>query len=125
MARPPRWSAWNAIPDDRMVVDVGPRTVAAIEADLASAGTVVWNGPLGIYEVEAFARGTRAVARALGEQRRLQRRRRGRPRRRGRGRRGCGQIDFISTGGGATLEFLEGRSLPGVAALLDRPAVAP
>ncbi len=116
--------AWDAIPDDRMVVDVGPRTVAAIAADVAGAGTVVWNGPLGIYEVEAFARGTRAVATALGDS--------GAFSVVGGGDLGAAvedagvadRIDFISTGGGATLEFLEGRVLPGVAALRDREAVA-
>ncbi len=117
--------AWDAIPPDRMVVDVGPATVAAIEADLATAGTVVWNGPLGIYEVEAFARGTRAVARALGDSPAFTVV--------GGGDLGAAvedagvadRIDFVSTGGGATLEFLEGRTLPGVAALAERSAVAP
>jgi phosphoglycerate kinase len=111
----------NAIPDDRMVVDVGPRTVAGIEADFGTAGTVIWNGPLGIYEVDAFARGTRAVARALGDSAAFSVV--------GGGDLGAAvddagvadKIDFISTGGGATLEFLEGRTLPGVAALSDRP----
>ncbi len=129
--------AWNEIPADRMVVDVGPRTVAAIAADVASAGTVVWNGPLGIYEVAAFARGTQAVARAVGESDAFSVV--------GGGDLGAAvedagvadQIDFISTGGGATLEFLEGRSLPGrgraprspgggflSAVVADRPMVA-
>ena len=115
--------AWDAIPDDRTVVDIGPDTVAAIAASFADAGTVVWNGPLGIYEIEAFAHGTRDVARALAESG-------------GFSIVGGGDldaavedagvsdnIDFISTGGGATLEFLEGRALPGVAALRDREAV--
>jgi phosphoglycerate kinase len=114
---------WDAIPDDRMVVDVGPRTVAAIAASFADAGTVIWNGPLGIYEIEAFARGTRDVARALGDSAAYS-------------IVGGGdldaavdaagvsdRIDFISTGGGATLEFLELGRLPGVDALRDRDAV--
>jgi phosphoglycerate kinase len=116
---------WNDIPQDRMVVDVGPKTVVAIEADVSTAGTVVWNGPLGIYEVEAFARATRSVARALGDSDAFSVV--------GGGDLGAAmedagvadKIDFISTGGGATLEFLEGRILPGVAALADRPAVVP
>jgi phosphoglycerate kinase len=116
--------AWDAIPDDRMVVDVGPATVAAITSSFAGAGTVIWNGPLGIYEIEAFARGTGDVARALAGSEAFS-------------IIGGGDlaaaiddagvsdgIDFISTGGGATLEFLEGRTLPGVAALRDREAVA-
>ncbi len=114
---------WNAIPADRMVLDVGPETVAGIASDIEKAGTVIWNGPLGVYEVEAFARGTRAVARALGESRAYSVV--------GGGDLGAAvddagvadRIDFISTGGGATLEFLEGRTLPGVAALRDREAV--
>ena len=115
--------AWDDIPDDRMVVDIGPLSVAAIAEDVAGAATVVWNGPLGIYEVEAFARGTRDVARAVA----------GSPAYSivGGGDLGAAvedagvadRIDFISTGGGATLEFLEGRTLPGVAALRDREAV--
>ena len=116
--------SWDAIPEDLMVVDVGPQTVAAITADFCDAGTVIWNGPLGIYEVDAFARGTRAVAKALGESKAFSVV--------GGGDLGAAvddsgvadNIDFISTGGGATLEFLEGRTLPGVAALRDRQAVA-
>jgi phosphoglycerate kinase len=116
---------WDAIPEDRLVVDVGPKTVAAIETDIRTAATVVWNGPLGIYEVEAFARATRAVAIALGESAAFSVI--------GGGDLGAAvedagvadKIDFISTGGGATLEFLEGRTLPGVAALADRRAVVP
>jgi phosphoglycerate kinase len=111
--------SWKAIPPDRMVVDVGPDTVAQLADSCGSAGTVVWNGPLGIYEVEAFAEGTRRVAQALADsnaetivgggdlaaalaQLGLDDR-----------------VTFISTGGGATLEFLEGRVLPGVAVLRD------
>ena len=116
--------AWDAIPDAMMVVDVGPATVAAIAASVAAAGTVIWNGPLGIYEIEAFAQATREVARAVGESQAVSVI--------GGGDLGAAvedagvadSIDFISTGGGATLEFLEGRVLPGVAALRDRAAVA-
>lgn len=116
-------AAWDAIPDDRMVVDVGPSAVSAIAASFDDAGTVVWNGPLGIYEVDAFARGTHEVARALGRSRAFSVI--------GGGDLGAAvdeagvadSIDFISTGGGATLEFLEGKVLPGVAALRDREAV--
>jgi 3-phosphoglycerate kinase len=115
--------SWDAIPGDRMVVDIGPRTVAAIAESFNGAGTVVWNGPLGIYEVDAFARGTREVARALGASAAFSVV--------GGGDLGAAvddagvadSIDFISTGGGATLEFLEGRVLPGVAALRDRQAL--
>jgi phosphoglycerate kinase len=108
-----------------MVVDVGPRTVAAISASLAGAGTVIWNGPLGIYEIDAFAAATREVARALGHSDAYS-------------IVGGGDlasavddagvsdtIDFISTGGGATLQLLEGATLPGVAALRDREPATP
>ena len=57
--------AWKAIPDGWMVVDAGPETVQRIAADCAGAGTIIWNGPLGIYEIPAFAAGTRDVARAV------------------------------------------------------------
>lgn len=113
-------AAWKSLPPGQAAVDVGPDTVTAIAQTLGDAGTVVWNGPLGIYEVEAFAAGTRAVAQALAasdatsivgggdlaaalDSLGL-----------------ASSVSFISTGGGATLEFLEGRTLPGVAALRDR-----
>jgi phosphoglycerate kinase len=113
----------TAIPATMMVVDVGPVTIAQIGEACASAGTVVWNGPLGIYEIEDFARGTRGVAEALGrspatsvvgggdlaaalEQAGV-----------------ADRISHISTGGGATLEYLEGRELPGIAALEEKVAL--
>lgn len=112
--------AGKAIPPDRAAVDVGPDTVAQIAESIAGAGTVVWNGPLGIYEIDDFARGTRAVAEALAASDAVS-------------IVGGGdlaaaldslgvadRITHVSTGGGATLEFLEGRTLPGVAALRDR-----
>ncbi len=110
------------IPDGWMVVDAGPDTVARIAADCGAAGTIIWNGPLGIYEIPSFATGTRDVARAVAGSS-------------GTSVIGGGdlaaavqdagvvdRIGFISTGGGATIEFLEGRTLPGVAALRDREA---
>jgi phosphoglycerate kinase len=113
----------TAIPADRMVVDIGPETSALIAAACQAAGTAVWNGPLGIYEIEDFARGTRQVAEALGrspaisvvgggdlaaalEQAGV-----------------ADRISHISTGGGATLEYLEGKQLPGVAALEEKVAL--
>ena len=113
-------ATWKDIPADRMVVDVGPDTVAQMSESCRQAGTVVWNGPLGIYEVEAFAEGTRRVAQALAQSDAVS-------------VVGGGdlaaalehlgvaeRITHVSTGGGATLEFLEGRVLPGVAVLRDR-----
>ena len=116
--------AWDAIPDDRMVVDIGPDTVKAIATSFDGAGTVIWNGPLGIYEIEAFAGGTREVARALGASDAMSIIGGGDLAAAVEAAGVADRIDFISTGGGATLEFLEGRVLPGVAALRDREVVA-
>ena len=109
------------IPDELMGLDIGPLTVAQFGAALQGAKTVVWNGPMGVFEKPAFAAGTLGVARAVA---------------------GCGafsvigggdtiaavrqggvidRIGYISTAGGAFLEFLEGRVLPGVAALDEAP----
>ena len=115
--------AWRAIPDGWMVVDAGPDTVARIAADCASAGTVIWNGPLGIYEIPAFAKGTRDVARALAELHATTVIGGGDLAAAVQDAGVADKIGFISTGGGATIEFLEGRTLPGVAALHDREVV--
>jgi phosphoglycerate kinase len=113
------------IPNSWSVVDVGPESRIAFEAALEDARTILWNGPLGVFEVPTFGDGTRAMARYLA-------------RRADAGATvvvGGGdsvaaieqlgltpKMTHISTGGGASLEFLEGRELPGIAALLDRPA---
>jgi len=112
--------SWKEIPDDRMVVDAGPETVTAMAADVEQAATVMWNGPLGIYEIDDFAQGTRRVAEAMG--------RSGATTIVGGGDLAAAiedagvadQVSHVSTGGGATLEFLEGKELPGVAALRNR-----
>ena len=108
------------IPDGWQGLDIGPETVKLYCGAVADAGTVIWNGPMGVFEFPAFAKGTEAVAEALSrtdaitiigggdsaaavEQ--------------------LGYADkmtHISTGGGASLEFLEGKELPGVACLLDQ-----
>jgi phosphoglycerate kinase len=106
-------------PDD-MILDIGPQTSARLAAMLEGAGTIVWNGPVGVFEFDAFAGGTRAIAQAIA-------------RSDGYSIAGGGdtlaaiskfgvtdQIDYISTGGGAFLEFLEGKSLPAVEALEAR-----
>jgi phosphoglycerate kinase len=104
---------------ERMGLDIGPKTVAAYAHALADAKTVVWNGPMGVFEIDAFARGTMGVAQAVAQVK-------------GTTIVGGGDsiaaikksgvsegITHISTGGGASLEFLGGQTLPGVAALPD------
>jgi phosphoglycerate kinase len=105
---------------NRLGLDIGPATIRVFEAELADAKTVVWNGPMGVFEIDAFATGSTAVARAVASVK-------------GTTIVGGGdsiaaikkagvadRITHISTGGGASLEFLGGRTLPGVAALSDK-----
>jgi phosphoglycerate kinase len=105
---------------DRIGVDIGPATIKAYETSIADAKTVVWNGPMGVFEIDAFAGGTNAVARAVAAVK-------------GTTIIGGGdsiaavkkagmadKVTHISTGGGASLEFLAGRTLPGVAALSEK-----
>ncbi|HEY8371607.1 MAG TPA: phosphoglycerate kinase [Pseudonocardiaceae bacterium] len=108
----------NAIPADRMGLDIGPRSRELFAGKLADAATVFWNGPMGVFEFEAFSGGTRAVAQALvdseaftvvgGGDSAAAVRQLGLPE---------DGFSHISTGGGASLEFLEGKELPGVAVL--------
>ncbi len=108
------------VPEGWMGLDVGPRTAALYAEAVAGAGTVLWNGPMGAFEMEPFAAGTRAVAEAVaaapgttvvgGGDSVAALRRFGLDDR----------VDWLSTGGGASLELLEGRKLPGVEALLDK-----
>ncbi len=115
----------EAIPPGWRALDIGPRTREQFAEAIAGLKTALWNGPMGVFEVEPFAAGTRAVAQALAasgamtvvgggdsvaavEEAGL-----------------AGRMGHISTGGGASLEFLEGKTLPGVAALLDRGATLP
>jgi len=112
--------AVDAVGADDMILDIGPQTAAAYAALIAKAGTVVWNGPVGVFEFDAFGHGTEAVARAIAASSAFS-------------IAGGGdtlaavdkygieqQVSYISTGGGAFLEFLEGKTLPAVAALAAR-----
>ncbi len=110
------------VPDGWMGLDIGPATAAGYAAAIAAAGTVLWNGPMGAFELEPFAAGTRTVAEAVaaapgttvlggGDSVAAMQ------------RFGLGEkVDWLSTGGGASLELLEGKKLPGVEALLDAEA---
>ncbi len=111
----------NVEPDD-LILDIGPTSIAALRGILARAGTIVWNGPVGVFEFAAFAGGTRGVAEAIAASPAYSIA--------GGGdtlaaiaKFGVGAgIDYISTGGGAFLEFLEGKPLPAVEALVARAA---
>ena len=115
----------DEVPKDQMVVDIGPKTIAAFTEHLAKAKTIFWNGPMGVFEMPQMAEGTNAIARLLAK--------------RSRARVvtvvGGGdsvaaveklgladRMTHVSTGGGASLEFLQGKTLPGVAALLPADA---
>ncbi|MBC7415076.1 MAG: phosphoglycerate kinase [Herminiimonas sp.] len=108
------------VADDDMILDIGPQTSALLAQQIATAGTVVWNGPVGVFEFDQFAEGTKTLAHAIADSKAFS-------------IAGGGdtlaaiakydignKIDYISTGGGAFLEFLEGKTLPAVAILQER-----
>ncbi|MEI8234128.1 MAG: phosphoglycerate kinase [Verrucomicrobiota bacterium] len=113
-------SKLNAVSEGWAGVDIGPETIKQYQAEIASAGTVLWNGPVGVFEIAEFANGTKAVGQAVADSK-------------AKSIVGGGdsvtavkqfglapKMTFISTGGGASLELLEGRELPGVAALTNK-----
>jgi len=109
-----------AIPDGTLGLDIGPRTVAAYGAKVADAATVVWNGPMGVFEDARFAAGTRALAEAVASSSATSILGGGDTAAAANAFGLAGQMSHISTGGGASLELLEGRELPGIAALKDK-----
>jgi len=115
--------SFDQIPADWEGVDVGPQSIKMFEEKIKTAKTIVWNGPLGVFEIDKFAQGTMAIARAVAAAEAIS-------------IIGGGdsvaaiakagvteQVSHISTGGGASLEFLEGKELPGIAALKDKQTV--
>jgi phosphoglycerate kinase len=111
----------NAVPSGWRILDIGPDTVRRYRAALSGARTVVWNGPMGVFEFPRFAEGTYAIARALAELPDATTVIGGGDSAAAVEQSGVAdRMTHISTGGGASLEFLEGRVLPGVAALMDK-----
>jgi phosphoglycerate kinase len=112
----------HEVQDDEMILDIGPETAARLAAQLKAAGTIVWNGPVGVFEFDQFAGGTQAIAQAIAESSAFS-------------IAGGGdtlaaiakygieqQVGYISTGGGAFLEVLEGKQLPAFQILAQRAA---
>ena len=110
-----------SIEDGWCGVDIGPQTVAAYNQEIAAARTIVWNGPMGIFEIPEFAKGTFEVAKAVAGNKAATSIIGGGDSAKAVKKAGVDkQVTFVSTGGGASLEFLEGKELPGVAALSDK-----
>ncbi len=112
--------AVDAIPADYMGLDIGPKTVAAYANVLHHAGTILWNGPMGVFEMESFANGTKEIAKAVAESNAVSIIGGGDSAAAVTQMGYADQITHISTGGGASLEFLEGLELPGIACLNEK-----
>jgi phosphoglycerate kinase len=116
----PTIKAIAAVADDDLILDIGPETVSMLQPLIASAGTIVWNGPVGVFEFDAFASGTRALAEAIAAAPAFSIAGGGDTLAAIAKFGVTGGIGYISTGGGAFLEFLEGRTLPAVEVLERR-----
>jgi phosphoglycerate kinase len=114
--------AVGEVADDELILDIGPDTAEQFSAILQSAGTIIWNGPVGVFEFDQFGEGTKAIANAIASSKSFS-------------LAGGGDtlaaiekygvedsISYISTGGGAFLEFVEGKALPAVTVLEQRAA---
>lgn len=110
----------DSIPDDWMGMDIGDKTIAQFTDAIKGAGTVVWNGPMGVFEFPAFANGTMSLAKAMADSDAITIIGGGDSAAAVEQMGFADKITFISTGGGASLEFLEGRELPGIACLLNK-----
>jgi len=123
---PARVAPADGIAADEMALDIGPQTTAEFVHQLRGAGTVYWNGPMGLFEIGEFAAGTRAVGEAIATAAAVTVAGGGDTVSAVRSFGLEGRLTHVSTGGGASMEFLEGRALPGVEALMDKtPAATP
>lgn len=107
----------GSISAGKMALDIGPRTVEDFRGEILKAGTVIWNGPMGVFEIDIFSKGTMDVGRAVAESKAFSLVGGGDTIRAVKQAGVSDKISYISTGGGAFMEFMEGKTLPGVAAL--------
>jgi phosphoglycerate kinase len=110
----------DTVPAAKMGLDIGPKTIALFESEIAKANTIIWNGPMGVFEKPPFDKGTVALAKAVAASHAISVVGGGDSEKAIKSAGVSGQISHISTGGGASLEFLSGIELPGVAALTDK-----
>jgi phosphoglycerate kinase len=116
--------AVSEVAADDLILDIGPRTAHAYGSTLEAAATILWNGPVGVFEMEAFSAGTRAVAEAIARSRAFSLAGGGDTLAAIAKFGVAGRISYVSTGGGAFLEFVEGRKLPAIEILEQRAAQA-